>query len=177
MKIWTSKRVGAAAALTVVGCGGPGAADDDLGRSPTPTVAPAPPEVFVPDPKAEASGEDRGAACAIGAIPTAATNAKLSNPFTKFDGTSVSSKNDWRCRREEIRRLAEKYALGTKPPPPEQVTGSVTGTQITVQVTDGGKSSSFTATVKLPSTGQAPYPAIIAYVGGIGGVDGQSAHR
>lgn len=85
--------------------------------------------------------------------------------------------NDWRCRREEIRRLAEKYALGTKPPPPEQVTGSVTGTQITVQVTDGGKSSSFTATVKLPSTGQAPYPAIIAYVGGIGGVDGQSAHR
>lgn len=120
----------------------------------------------MPDPKAEASGEDLGAACEIGMLPAAASNAKLPNPFTKFDGSSVSSKADWRCRREEIRKLAEKYVLGTKPPPPERVTGSVTDTQITVQVTDAGKTSSFTATVKLPSVGQAPYPAIIAYGGG-----------
>lgn len=156
--------------LLVLGCGGPGGADDDLGRSPTPSVAPAPPEMFVPDPKAEASGEDLGAACAIGALPAATTNSKLPNPFTKFDGTNVSSKADWRCRREEIRKLAEKSAFGTKPPPPEAVTGSISETQITVQVTDAGKSSSFSAKVTLPSTGQAPYPAIIAYGSGIGGV-------
>jgi hypothetical protein len=113
------------------------------------------------------SSEDDGANCTIGALPsgTLPTIAKLPDPFTKLDGTRMTTKAEWRCRREEIRKLAEKFAYGTKPPPPATVTGTVSRTSITVNVTDGGKSSSFTASVVLPTSGSAPYPAIIVYGG------------
>jgi hypothetical protein len=41
------------------------------------------------------------------------------------------------------------------------VTGTVSSTSISVKVTSQGKSSSFSATVSLPGTGSAPYPAIV----------------
>ena len=56
--------------------------------------------------------------------------------------------------------------MGTKPPKPAVVTGTVTNTQISVTAGDGTDSISFTASVTLPSTGTAPYPAVI----GIGGI-------
>jgi hypothetical protein len=96
--------------------------------------------------------------------------AKLPDPFKKIDGTEMTAKADWRCRREEIRKMAEAVAFGTKPAPPQMVTGTVSNTSITVNVTDGGKSSMFTVTVKLPSKGTAPYPAIIGY-GGVAPLD------
>jgi len=108
--------------------------------------------------------EDDGTDCTIGPMPTTLTsNTKLPDPFTKLDGTRMTTKAEWRCRREEIRKLAEKYAYGTKPPPAPTVTGTVSRTSITVNVTDGGKSSNFTATVTLPTSGTAPYPVIITY--------------
>ena len=45
--------------------------------------------------------------------------------------------------------------------------GTVSNTSITVNVTDGGKSSNFNATVSLPTTGSAPYPAVVV-LGGLG---------
>jgi hypothetical protein len=93
-------------------------------------------------------------------------NAKLPDPFKKLDGTIMSSKSEWRCRREEIKRLAEKFAMGSKAKP-ATVTGSVTSSTITVNVSDNGKSTKLSASVKLPSTGTAPYPAVIVY-GGMG---------
>jgi hypothetical protein len=75
----------------------------------------------------------------------------------------MTTKAEWRCRREEIRKMEEKYVYGTKPPPPQSVSGTVTSTMITVQVMDNGKSSSFSAGVKLPTSGSAPYPVIIEY--------------
>ncbi len=113
------------------------------------------------------SSEDDGANCTIGALPsgTLPSIAKLPDPFMKLDGTRMTTKAEWRCRREEIRKLAEKFAYGTKPPPPATVTGTVSRTSITVNVSDGGKSSSFTASVVLPTSGSAPYPAIIVYGG------------
>lgn len=113
-----------------------------------------------------ASSEDDGADCPVGTIPDALTsNPKLPDPFKKLDGTRITTKAEWRCRREEIRKLAEKFAYGSKPPKPESVTGSVTNSMITVKVTDKGKSTTFNATVKLPTSGSAPYPAIIVYGG------------
>jgi hypothetical protein len=114
------------------------------------------------------TAEDDGVSCTIGALPEAAAliaNAKLPDPFKKLDGTRISSKAEWRCRREEIKKLAEKFAYGTKPPPPQMVTGSVSNSTISVKVSDGGKSTSFSAQVKLPSGGTAPYAAIIIYGG------------
>jgi len=94
------------------------------------------------------------------------TDAKLPDPFTSMDGTRISQKSQWTCRRAEISAEAQQFEFGTKPPPPASVTGSTSGNSIVVNVSSGGKSISFTATVSLPTTGKAPYPAMIA-IGGI----------
>jgi hypothetical protein len=117
------------------------------------------------------SKEDQGADCTVGTLPAANTAiAKLPDPFKKIDGTMVSSKADWRCRREEIKKLEEKYVYGPKPPPPMSVTGTVSKTSISVTVMDNGKSASFTATVSIPSGATGAVPAIISY-GGLAGLD------
>lgn len=108
--------------------------------------------------------EDSGDDCEIGAVPEANTaNSKLPDPFLKFDGTRMSTKAEWRCHRREIRSVMERYVYGEKPPKPETVTGTITDTQITVNVSQGGNSASFSAAVDLPSTGSPPYPVIIGY--------------
>jgi hypothetical protein len=115
------------------------------------------------------STEDEGGDCQIAALPEAASLpnvSKLPDPFTKLDGTRMSTKAEWRCRRQEIKRLAEKFAYGAKPAKPASVSGTVSNTSITVNVMDNGKSASFSATVTLPGSGSGPYPAIIVYGGG-----------
>jgi len=109
--------------------------------------------------------EDSTTDCTVGAMPTTMTsNAKLPDPFKKLDGTRVAAKADWHCRRAEIKKLAETFAYGSKDKP-TTVTGPVSNTGITVNVSSGGKTSSFTATISLPTTGKAPYPAVIVYGG------------
>jgi hypothetical protein len=114
-----------------------------------------------------ATSEDEGANCSVTLPATFSSTTLLPDPFTKLDGTRITAKADWECRREELRKLFEKVAYGTKPSPPTTVTGTVTNTMIAVTATNGGKTGSFTATVTLPPTGTAPYPAII-YIGGAG---------
>lgn len=120
-----------------------------------------------------ATVENRCSDCVVPDLPDASTltarNSKLPDPFKKISGTRITKKSEWRCRRQEIIKQAEKYIYGEKPLPPEVVTGTVTSTKISVHVEDKGKSIDFTATVKLPTTGKAPYPAIIS-VGSFGGV-------
>lgn len=116
-----------------------------------------------------ASKEDEGADCTVPSLPDASSlsaNAKLPDPFKKLDGTRMSTKAEWRCRREEIKKQAEKYAYGSKPAKPQSVTGTVSSTSISVQIMDNGKSASFSATVVLPKSGSAPYPVIVVYGGG-----------
>jgi hypothetical protein len=111
------------------------------------------------------SVEDEGADCAVTSGQTA-SNALLPDPFTRINGTRITSVDDWRCRREEIERQAEATVYGTKPGRPASVTGTVTRTGITVNVSDQGRSTSFSATVDLPS-GSGPFPAVIV-LGGLG---------
>ncbi|MDX3231510.1 cellulose-binding protein [Streptomyces sp. ME19-01-6] len=110
--------------------------------------------------------EDDGADCAVQLPGSLTANSKLPDPFTKLNGTRISTKSDWRCRRAEIKKLAEKYVYGEKHTKPASVTGTVSNTNITVNVTDQGKSSSFSAKVELPS-GSGPFPAVVV-VGGFG---------
>lgn len=77
----------------------------------------------------------------------------------------MTTKAQWDCRRAEILQLLQKYELGTLPPKPSSVTGSLSGNVLTVNVSEGGKSISFTATISLPN-GSGPFPAII----GVGGI-------
>ncbi|WP_437613741.1 PE PGRS family protein [Sorangium sp. So ce834] len=116
-----------------------------------------------------AFAEDEGTDCVVPSLPDSGalpTVAKLPDPFKKLDGSRMSTKAEWRCRRQEIKKQAEKYIYGTKPPKPDSVSGTVTNTRITVNVSHGGKSTSFNVSVELPTGGTGPYPAIIGLGGG-----------
>ncbi|WP_309238280.1 glucuronyl esterase domain-containing protein [Actinoplanes aureus] len=120
-------------------------------------------------PASAAGVENEGAGCPVPALPDAGslpTVSRLPDPFTRLDGTRITTTGDWRCRREEIKRLAEKFVYGTKPAKPASVTGTVSATGITVNVADSGRTASFSARVELPS-GSGPFPAVVV-LGGFG---------
>ncbi|KAG8751781.1 carbohydrate-binding module 1 [Serendipita sp. 396] len=94
--------------------------------------------------------------------PTSSTIPKLPDPFQRVSGSRVTTKNDWTCRRAEISQLMQTNELGTMPPKPSSVTGSLSGNTLTINVSEGGKSISFTVSISFPS-GTGPFPAIIAY--------------
>lgn len=112
--------------------------------------------------------EDNRAACTIPALPAASglpSIAALPDPFKKIDGTRMTKKSEWTCRREEIGAQLEKYVYGEKPRNPEKVVGSMSGNTLTVTITDKGKTVSFTVTISKP-TGTGPFAAVIGYGGG-----------
>nr|WP_189081301.1 cellulose binding domain-containing protein [Mangrovihabitans endophyticus] len=118
---------------------------------------------------AAAAVEDEGADCAVPALPDAGslpTNAKLPDPFTRLNGSRIATTSDWRCRREEIKKLAEKFVYGEKPAKPPTVSGTVSTSSITVNVSANGRNASFSAGVDLPS-GTGPFPAVVV-LGGFG---------
>ena len=122
-------------------------------------------------PPASAFLEDAGLDCETTdpTGPNGASATTLPDPFTKWDGTQVANMSEWRCRRRELVVEVEKDILGPKAPPPSELGGSVSGTvsssAYSVEITNPGGSSSFSGTVSLPSSGSAPYPAVIV-VGG-----------
>lgn len=122
----------------------------------TPAQAAAPAQV-------QTAQEDDGTDCPVG-DPGQVNTRYLPDPFTSLDGTRITSKSDWRCRRAEIKEMAERSIYGEKPEPPDSVTGTVTNSQITVNVQDQGRTASFSASVSLPS-GTGPFPAVIVYSG------------
>ena len=65
--------------------------------------------------------------------------AALPDPFTTMNGTAVTTKEHWTCRREEIGAMLEHYELGEKPREPERVSGAISGNTLTVTAEDQGK--------------------------------------
>ncbi|HEY7774285.1 MAG TPA: malectin domain-containing carbohydrate-binding protein [Marinagarivorans sp.] len=118
--------------------------------------APPPPPV---------SAENPGADCTVGNLPSGNSlpnNPNLPDPFTKLDGTRITDKSEWRCRRQETLKQAYNYLYGEKPPKPDSVSGSVSASRISVNVSHEGRDLSFSATVTTPS-GSGPFPAVIAF--------------
>lgn len=110
--------------------------------------------------------EDPGAACTVPEMPSVdslTANAKLPDPFMKMDGTRITDKSEWVCRRKEILEQTKEFIFGDKPVPPEgSVSGSVSSNSITVNVDDGTGSTSFMVSVSMNGA-TAPAPAIIKY--------------
>jgi hypothetical protein len=115
---------------------------------------------------AVAGVEDDGADCPVSLPGSLPADSKLPDPFTRLDGTRITARSDWRCRRAEIRKLAERYVYGEKPGKPQTVSGTVSNNSITVNVSHNGRSASFSAGVQLPSGG-GPFPAVVV-LGGFG---------
>src|SRR5690606_8956823 len=114
--------------------------------------------------------ENSGSECTLPALPDyndlTATNDKFPDPFTMIDGTAVTHKDQWRCRRAEIAVQAQKYELGEKPGPAQKITGEFIDNIFRVTVEEAGKSISYDLEVTLPEQGTPPFPAMI----GIGAV-------
>ena len=113
--------------------------------------------------------EDHRSECQIGNIPTSVNNAKLPDPFLGLDGKRISTKDEWKCRREEIGAMLEKLMFGEKPRKPEKVEGSFSGGKLKVSVTDKGKSGSFSVSISNAGTKDKPKPALIGFGGGMMG--------
>src|SRR5262245_47958296 len=86
----------------------------------------------------------------------------LPDPFTFLNGARLKTKADWTCRRAELATLAQEFQYGYKPNTSYSATTATrTGDTLAVTVTDNGKTISFNASITYPTTGVAPYPAII----------------
>jgi len=72
---------------------------------------------------------------------------KLPDPFTFFNGTKVTRKDQWECRRQEILAMAAKYMYAPVPTKPDRVTGTVSGGNVSIMVTVGSRSANFSATI------------------------------
>jgi hypothetical protein len=116
--------------------------------------------------------EDPGAHCTVTAqLPAYSAltaDGKLPDPFKMLDGTRITNKSQWACRREELLKQLFNYVYGDKPIPAKgSVSGTVSSSKISVKVTEGSKTTSFDVTVDMNGA-TAPAPAIICYDGGLG---------
>ncbi|WP_437976438.1 hypothetical protein WMF11_03755 [Sorangium sp. So ce295] len=99
-------------------------------------------------------------------IPTLAeltANPKMPDPFTFLDGTKVTSKADWACRRKEISLLAQEFIYGKNPGKPESIEATFSEGKLAITVSNGGKSIQFSVSIKAATGGGGgPTPAIFS---------------
>jgi len=115
-----------------------------------------------------ASAEDTGGGCTLPELPPYGElidEDKLPDPFQSLLGSRIVTKEQWPCRRAETGAQAQQLELGTKPRKPVNVSGSFDSGNLVVTAGDDDETLSFTAEITLPTTGSAPYPAIIALGG------------
>ncbi len=74
-------------------------------------------------------------------------NKKLPDPFTFFNGTKLTRKDQWECRRQEILAMAAKYIYAPVPTKPDSTTGTVSGGTVSITVKVGSKTDTFSATI------------------------------
>jgi hypothetical protein len=89
--------------------------------------------------------ENSGAGCSVTAAELT-NNDKLPDPFTMNDGTRISTKAQWECRRNEIKKDIERFEIGTKPEPPS-VSASLADNTLNVVVTTAAGSITLTSNV------------------------------
>lgn len=106
------------------------------------------------------SSERPCAETVIPAVSSLTPVAEHPDPFKFLDGTRMASGSDWSCRREELSQLIQHFQYGPYPPAPDNVTGTLNGDTLTVNVEHGGNSIAFDATISLPS-GSGPFPAFV----------------
>ena len=97
-----------------------------------------------------AAGGGSTGACKLPTLPdgnSLPVNKKLPDPFTFFDGTKVTRKDQWECRRQEILAMAAKYIYGPVPGVPDEVTGTVSGGTVSITAKVGSKSETFSASI------------------------------
>jgi hypothetical protein len=111
---------------------------------------------------APAIEQRQDATCTVPTTFPTTANAKLPNPFKFFDGRAVATKADFACKNKEVSAAIQAQELGDFPKKPSSVTATFSGSSLSITSTEGGKSVTFSVSIKKPS-GTGPFPAIIAY--------------
>ena len=94
----------------------------------------------------------------------------LPNPFEWSDGSGkISSLEEWKCRRVEIKSQIEKYEIGVKPET-AKVKATYSDNSLKIVITDNNKSITLISSLKIPS-GSGPFPIIIGMNSGTGNLD------
>jgi hypothetical protein len=97
----------------------------------------------------------------------------LPDPFEWSDGSGrAKTIEEWECRRNEIMAEIERYEIGPKPSPPENIAASLDGNILTVEVTDNGQTLTLTSTINIPE-GEGPFPVVIGMNSGTGSLPPQ----
>ncbi|MBR2194087.1 MAG: hypothetical protein IJ911_00590 [Salinivirgaceae bacterium] len=92
-------------------------------------------------------------------LPQCAT---LPDPFAWSDGSGRSTDfADWERRRNEIKSEMEFYEIGAKPDKPEDVTATLNDTVLTVTIKHNGETLTLTSRLRIPKTGDGPFPVSI----------------
>lgn len=116
--------------------GGPGAGGSATGGAPNNGTGGGPTEPFD---------------CVLPDLPDAGSlpdlGMKLPDPFTFYDGTKVTTKAQWECRRKEILAMAAKYLYGPVPGDCDEVSGTVNGGTVAISCTVGTKTENFSASI------------------------------
>ena len=109
--------------------------------------------------------EDTGADCAEPPLPGYSELPAieyLPDPFLLANGTPMTTRAEWRCRRAEIKAMLEEYDVGEKPGPPSTFEVSLEGNTLNITVGEGGESFNITAPIARPAGAPSgPIPAII----------------
>ncbi len=86
----------------------------------------------------------------------------LPDPFLRADGTRITTREEWRIRRAEIKAVIEHYDVGEKPGKPSLFEASLEGNAIHITVGEGDSTFEMTAAINRPSDApDTPIPAII----------------
>jgi hypothetical protein len=103
------------------------------------------------------------------------TRVEMPDVLTMNDGTKVTTVEQWKKRREEMKRILEYYAIGQRPPPPGNVRGREVESKTVldgkvkyrlVHLTFGPESRlALDIGIFTPTEGKAPFPAIISQSG------------
>ncbi|WP_437685266.1 glucuronyl esterase domain-containing protein [Sorangium sp. So ce176] len=114
--------------------------------------------------------EDSGARCARPTLPAASSLPAYEthhDPFLMLDGSRITKRSEWACRRAEIKAQVEEYESGPKPAVArENVTGAFSGKTLTVDVKEGAKSVSFSIDINAPAGAPSgPIPLLISLAG------------
>jgi (4-O-methyl)-D-glucuronate---lignin esterase len=129
--------------------------------APLPTEPPAPPPTDSPPPALAV--ENSGLGCSVPQLPGFAqlpvVNA-LPDPFVSLNGTRITTRAEWTCRRAEISAQVQQYELGPKPARPSVVTGQLQDTRFDITVGEPGNTVAFSVNITRPE-GAGPFPAMI----------------
>jgi len=92
--------------------------------------------------------ENHGVGCDVSYGALKANN-PLPDPFAMNDGTRISTKEQWACRRNEIKKDLEQYEIGPKPDPSTvtELKATLDGNKLSVKITTKDGNITLTSTV------------------------------